>query len=422
MRMLLGFMPSREPFPAAAILQEHEDDRGLLLWMSLRAVDLWIGADSAIRGSLFREDADQRRLACIDALPEQDAALADALRGVAGVLMGPPADAPTIASACAALAHWANAGGWPRTAFEAAARAALTDPRNPAHALLAGKMATQAAEYSRAAAWLARAIRLARRGGDGGCLAHALLAMAQIHMARGQREPAEAVLHQAIRAARRYGAWEVKPRAYHDLFCIQCTDGDVKTAAACALTAAEGYGLHHRLLPALAHDLSLFLSSQGRGSQVLPLMEELAPRMSTFPLRLVAFSSLGRVAGAAGDRARFAAAWSVVWGAIDLRVSEARAAEAMINLAWGAAHLRDTQRVEVAAREALRIATPRQEWQEVRAASEMLAELERGAFPESPPTAAGSDEDLHDALSAAEILLQQLLRTPALRDLSGRPG
>lgn len=126
--MLLGLMPSREPFPAAAILQEHGDDRGVLIWISLRAVDLWIGADPAIRGSLFREGADQRRLACIDSLPERDAALADALRGLAGVLIDPPADAPAIASACAALAHWANAGGWPRTAFEAGARAALTGP------------------------------------------------------------------------------------------------------------------------------------------------------------------------------------------------------------------------------------------------------------------------------------------------------
>lgn len=283
-------------------------------------------------------------------------------------------------------------------------------------------MATGTADYPRAAAWLTRAIRLARRGGDGVCLAHALLALAQIHMARGRREPAETTLHQAIRAARRHGAWEVRPRAYHDLFCIQCTDGDVKTAAAYALTAAEGYGLHHRLLPALAHDLSLFLSTQGRGSHVLPLMEALAPRMSTFPLRLIAFSSLGRVAGAADDRVRFASAWSAIWRMIDLRVSEERAAEAMINLAWGAAHLQDAQRVEVAAREALRIATLRQEWQEVRAANEMLARLERGTFPESPPTAAGSDEDLRDALAAAEILLQQLLRTPALRDLSGIAG
>jgi hypothetical protein len=131
-------------------------------------------------------------------------------------------------------------------------------------------------------------------------------------------------------------------------------------------------------------------------------------------LRLVATSNVARIAGAAGDRPRFLDAWTAVWQFVDRRISEERVAEALINLAWGAAELGDTARAEVAAREALRIAVPRQEWQEVEEAEGMLVRLSEGRLPDPPRVAAGTDEELRDALAAAEMLLRQLLQTPAL--------
>ncbi len=413
--MLLGLMPAREPFPAAAVLQELESDLGVVIWLSLRAVDLWSGCEPAARSRLFRQETERMRAVRIESLGVPEPVLRDALVVLSGLLGAPAVDGSLVASACAALASWADEGGWPRTAFEAAARAALAAPRAPAHALLAGTMALRAADYARATAWQARTIRLARRAGDGVSHANALLARAQVHMARGERAPAERALHETLRVARRHGAWEVKPRAYHDLFCIQCTDGDVRTAAAYALAAAEGYGLHHERLCALAHDVALFLATQGRGDHALRLIEMLAPRLRRFSLRLLAFSSMGRVAGGVGDRARFGDAWSIVWEMLDPRISELRAAEALINLAFGAIGLGDAPRVEVAAREALRIGTARQEWREAAAAEHMLASLVDGRVPPAPPTASGSDDDLHDALAAAELLLQQLVQTPAVK-------
>lgn len=411
----LGLIPAREPFPAAAVLEEHDNDLGVLIWSSLRAADLWIEAGTA--EGLFSPRAERARVARIDALGAMEAPLSEALAVMAGILASPAVHARQLASACAQLAQWADDGGWVRTAFEAAARAAVIDPRDPRHALLAGTMARRAADHCRAHGWLVRAERLARRAGDGLSHANALLAAAQIHMVRGERGPAETTLRRAIRSARRHGAWEVKPRAYHDLFCIQCTDGDVRTAAAYALAAAEGYGLHHHLLLALAHDVALFLSMHGRAPHVLPLLEALVVRTASFPRRLIAFSSLGRVAGLAGDRVRFAAAWSGVWTRLDRRVSEDRAAEALINLAWGAAYLDDLQRLEIAASEALRIATPREEWNEVRAAEEFLRAIDRGSVPDCPAAVWSSDDDLRDGLAAAELILQQLLRTPAMRNV-----
>lgn len=413
MQILLGLMPSPKPFPAAAVLEEVSTDTAVLVWASLRAVDLWLGTDPADRGSLFTPAAEQSRLGLIEAAAPAEPARA-ALQVLAGLLGAPAVHGRQVGRACATLAHWADEAGWIQTAFEAAARAALAAPRELKYALLAGTMARRAADYDRAVAWLTRAARIARRARDGVNHANALLASAQIHMAKYERAAAEEALHQAIRAARRYGVWDVKPRAYHDLFCIQCTHGDVRTAAAYALAAAESYGLHHEFLPALAHDLALFLATQGRSAEALPLMEAIAPRLRQARFRLIALSNVARLAGAVGDRARFLDAWMAVWQFVDGRVSEERAAEALINLAWGAAELGDTARVEVAAREALRIATARQEAQEVEAAEGMLARLADGRLPDPPRVAAGTDEELTDAMAAAKLLLRQLLHTPAL--------
>jgi hypothetical protein len=411
-----GLLPAAEPFSAAPVLGELGNDVGLLVWASLRALELWIAADPSGRSRLFSAAAEQRRFGWIGAVEPLEPGIGHALRVLAGILGTPAVHGDQVAIACAALARWADAEGWTRTAFEAAARGALAAPRDPKYALLAGTMARRAADYHRTAAWLSRALRLARRAGDGVSHANALLAIAQIHMVRFEREAAEQALHRSIRAARRYGVWDVKPRAYHDLFCIQSTHGEVKTAAAYALAAAESYGLHHELLPALAHDLALFLAMQGRSAEALPLMEALAPRLRVPRFRLIANSNVARLAGAVGDRARFLEAWVAVWQFVDQRVSEDRAAEALVNLGWGAASLGDATRLEVAAREALRIAVPRQEGQEIEAAEEMLACLAEGRFPQTPHVAAGTDEELKDALAAAELLLRQLLKTPALRD------
>lgn len=99
-------------------------------------------------------------------------------------------------------------------------------------------------------------------------------------------------------------------------------------------------------------------------------------------------------------------------------MSEGLAAEALISFAFGAVALGDTPRVEIAAREALRMATARQEWQEAAAARNLLASLAAGRLHAAPSIAAGTDDDLRDALAAAELLLQQLVRTPAVRSSS----
>jgi hypothetical protein len=76
----------------------------------------------------------------------------------------------------------------------------------------------------------------------------------------------------------------------------------------------------------------------------------------------------------------------------------------------------------VAAREALRIAVPCNEGQEIEAAELMLAGLAEGRFPELPGIATRSDTDLRDALAAAELLLRELLRTTAFTRIEGPGG
>jgi tetratricopeptide (TPR) repeat protein len=414
-----GLGPGCLTFAGAAVLDELNSDLGLLIWNSLRSVDVWARAGKDERQGLFTRPSAGRRQEWIDALAGPDPALRKTLNVLAGILDSPAPAPHQVALACAELARWANREGFTATAFEAAARAASAAPRVAAYCVLAGETARRLGDYTRAASWLTRTLRLARRTRDRRSYGRALLEMAMIHMVRYEREPAERRLHQAIRAARRHSLWNVRARAYHNLFCIQTTEGDVRTAAGYALAAAESYGLHHPQVPALAHDVALFLATHGRYERALGILEALAMRFPRKRERILAVSTLGRVSGLAGDRLRFVDAWSTAWKMLDDGTGENYAAEAMINLAWGAAALGDGMRMEIAAREALRIAEVREEGQEIQSARQMLAAAAAGTFPDGPRTAAGSDEELRDALSAAEKLLEQLARFPAVvRQLS----
>ncbi|HEX6909353.1 MAG TPA: hypothetical protein VF142_03110, partial [Longimicrobium sp.] len=256
---------------------------------------------------------------------------------------------------------------------------------------------------------------------DGRHYGLALMSLANLHMQRFEMELAIRRLRQALGAARRFAVWDLRGLAYHDLFLISATHGSAAQAARYAFYAVRGYGRFHPRLPALAHDLAWFLILQGRPRRALAILQALDDRSMRAPERLLVLSTTAWAAGAAGEAQVFWEAWGAFWQWLDTVDSYDRAGEALINLAWGAAGLRDATRLEVAAREALRIALPRQEGQEIEAAETMLAALAAGRFPEPPGVAPQSDADLEDALAAAELLLRQLLRTTAIIR-TDRPG
>lgn len=416
----LGFGP--EPFEGAAVLDEMKGEQALLVWQILRDVDVWLAADRPRGHLLFSPEASADRSMEIDRLFPGGAVVHGSLHALSELLRGRRRDPAALSAACAALARWASEEGLAATAFAAGLRGAAASPRDPGYCYLAGLMARRRADYLRAEAWLRRSLALSRRVRDGRHYGLSLMSLANLHMARYEGELAERRLRQAIKAARRFAIWDLRALAFHDLFMLASTHGHPAQAARYALAAARGYGRFHPRLPALAHDVAWFLLVRDRPGRALRILQALDDRSLRPQERLLFLSTVARAAGAAGDAHVFWRTWVDLWQWLDTIPSYDRAGEALINLGWGAAHLGDAARVEVAARETLRIAVPREERQEIEAAEQMLATLAEGRLPLPPVRVPCSDAELQDAVHAAEMLIEQLLEAPALAEAAVETG
>jgi hypothetical protein len=401
-----------EPFEAAAVLEEMYGDAAFLLWCVMRGVDLMVGADQADRGELFVAGAMSNLRRWIDDAGDVDETLREHMLMLANLLGDAAPEMVRVSEACAVIAEWASNAGFGRSAYIAALRGAAASPREPAYAYQAGIMARRIAEYVRAEAWLKRTIALSRHRGDARHHALALLGLANLHIFRYEFEAATTKLQQTLGIARRFALWDLHPRVYHDLFGIAITDGTPRQAAAYALAAARGYGRFHPRAGGLAHDVAHFLLCLNRAPVALRILRALPLTCVRSAEQLLVLGNLGWAAGAAGEMHLFSEVWDGFWTRLDRVVEYDRTSGALINLAWGAASLRDATRVEVAAREALRIAAPRGEMLEVLQAEQMLASLADGVFPEWKNRVTSSPEDHRDAVAAAELLVRHMLRWP----------
>ena len=408
----LGFGP--EPFDGAAILDEMSGERALLVWQILRDVDVWLEQDRRESRILFSSGAGIDRVRQIDALFPREPTVHDALRTLAALLEG-PVRGTGISAACATLARWANDQELARTAFAAALRAAAASPRNPGYCHLAGVLACRSADYMRAEAWLCRSLVLARRASNARRYGLSLMSLAGLHRVRCEAGLAMRRLRQALRAARRFALRDVRALAYHDLFLVTSTHGSSGRAARYALSAARAYGRDQARLPALAQDVARFFLLRERAPCALRLLRAIDERALHPRERLRYLSTLARAAGAAGDEPTFRRAWNDLWQWLDARAADARAAEALVNLARGAARLHDPERVTAAAREAHRIAILCGARRELAAAERMLEGPAGERMAELPPRARCSDTEIADASAAAELLIGRLLQATGAR-------
>lgn len=383
-----GLLVGDEPFEGYQVLEELRDELGVLLWQSLRDVDLWASAPAERRGELFTPGSLRRRAERIGAGVPADSPVRPLLETLAQVMGGVVRGGPVeVAELCEEICRWAGDGGLPHTALAWAQRAALSAPDEAGPAYLVGVVARRAADYKRAETWFRRALALARRNRDWKFYGMAHMGIANMYMQRGDAPRARARLLQALRSARRYGVWTVRPLALHDLFCIAANGGENEQAETYARAAFRGYGRRHPRLPALAHDVAWFWMLQGQHARALPVFQAVVRHMSRPHERVIVWSNVGRAAGGAGLAAVFDRAWNEVWRVVDPRNDAERLAEALINLAHGAASLGETIRVEMAASAALTIAGRRGEGQERVAAEALLASARRSGTRRSEPAA-----------------------------------
>lgn len=401
-----------EPFEAAAVLDEMHGEPAFLLWCLLRDVDLAVTGDRTKETEMFAPGAERELHEWLRGATGIDDALREQMNLLAR-LAGDAAPALSeVSVACAAIAEWASGAGFGRTAYAAALRAAAASSRDPAYSYLAGIMARRIADYVRAEAWLKRTIALARHLEDGRHHALALLGLANLHIHRYELQPAIRGLQQTLGIARRFSLWDLRPSVYHDLFCIASMEGYTRKAAGYALAAARGYGRFHPRGLLLAHDVAHFLLRLDRAPMAFRVLQSLPLTRIRSAEQLLLLGSTGWAAGAAGESRVYREVWDVFWKRLDGVVEYDRAASALISLAWGAACLKDKTRLEVAAREALRIAKPRQEMLEAQQAEQLLNSLSEGVFPQLVSGESGTPDELRDAITAAELLLRDMLRWP----------
>lgn len=369
-----GLLVQGEPFEGYHVLDETRDELGLLLWQSLRDVEVWAMAEPNERMELFRSGSLRQRMERIEEEVDPAAPVRPVLEGLASLLSRP--DAVTsleVCELCEELSRWASGAGLPRTALAFAQRAAMAAPQEAGPAYMVGLISRRAADYRRAEVWFRRALALARHNLDWRHYGLAHMGLANLYMQRGDAPRARARLLRALRSSRRYGVWTVKPYALHDLFLINATGDDPKLAEQYARAAYRAYGRRHPRLPALAHDVAWFWTLQRQFHRALPIFQAVLPHFSRPPERMVVLSNIARAAGGACSFITFDRAWNEVWQMVDDSKDRERVAEALINLAHGAAALGLVVRMEMAASYALTIATRRSEAQQQVAAEELLA-------------------------------------------------
>ena len=367
-----------EAFEGMAILEEIRSPLGVLLWQASRDVNLWAAEPPEERAGLFVPGAEAWLLGMIRSA-EVDVQLESPLMTIMRMVASPEsARVETIELACQHVAHWADTHGYSATSIAYAQAAALTVPFDAGAAYAVGRLARRRAEYSRAETWFRRSIALARQSGDWTSYALAFSGLGNLYMQRGNFPAARRFHIRALRAARRHSLRPIQGAALHDLFVIAAGSNQKDDAERHARSAFELYGPEHPRLSALANDIGYFWMERGHFVPALNVFQALLPHVARHEDRLVGLANIVRAAAGAGQRKLFEETWDEVWDGLARNESTENAAQVLLELAHGAAHLGESERAERAAERAVRIARERAESKTLLSAESVLESVRRG--------------------------------------------
>ena len=350
-----------EIFEGLGVLDEVTGERGLVLWQSLRDALLWAEAWDDERAALFAADAERARMAMI--LTAQPSPELEEPLGVLARMLGEPTQISQemVALACRRVSQWADDEGLLTTALAFAQAAATVTPGDPGAAFAVGKLARRRAEYARAETWFRRTIALARQIGDWATYAQAFLGLGRMYMQRGNLPAARRFLIRSARAAQRNSLHSIEGMALHDMFGVAVEAGRVDEARDLARAAYEAYGPQNADLPRLAQDIAYWWITQGYFARALPVLRSVLPHHPHASDRLMVLGNIARASGGLGDRETFRTAWDECYDLVRNASVDERAAQGLLDLAYGAASLSMWDKAEMAAREALDIGSRRQE-------------------------------------------------------------
>jgi tetratricopeptide (TPR) repeat protein len=387
------------PYDGHELLRElHQkrlpDTLALYLWQLLRNARLFADAGPSERPALFPGDAAVRLCHLHERAKQASPALfppSGALETLArlAVLTRRPGPDPErkVAYALVTIAMWADKTDLLWTAALFAQTAALVHPLDTSAAYLTGRLARNLARYEAALEWYRRARGIARRSHDWNQYALAWAGIGNVYVRRGNIPRAIQAFRKCLRATRRYGLPEIRGMAMHDMFGLLVEQRRYNDAVRAAKEAFRLYSrTHHPRLPALVHDIALYWQRRGHSRRALPVLYALLPHLKRPENVLLCWSSIALAAAEAADRETYHQAWTACWEIIDAPGStEENHAAAAINLALGAARLRDNARLSVAASFAHAVAERRREAEYLIQAEEIARKGTRTSVPGPAP-------------------------------------
>ena len=392
-----------ETLEGTDMLEEFSGAVGMALWQSARDVTLWAGArEPQERAGLFRDAAHDQRVRQMDAAG-LDAAVDAPLRTLLRICRDPEAiTEDEVLSACRDISDWAEGQEKLATSITFAQAGALAAPTNAAAGFRVGQLARRKAEYARAESWFRRVIGLGRQAKDWASYSEAFLGLGELYTQRGNLPAARRFHVRGLRAARRHGLRDIQGRALHNLFMLS-GDGSPQEALDYARNAFKAYGPSHPRLPVLAHDLAYFWMQRGRFAQALSVFQGLLPHITRPGERMLTVADVGRAAGGAGTRAVFDEAWDELWSLAGDWHTRPAAGQALLDLAWGAASLKDWARAERAATTARDVASRKEEMKVVMEAESLLDSVSRKRNLDAVQPAAGADDEAESEGLAADL-------------------
>lgn len=367
-----------EPLEGGTILEELPTPLGGLLWETARDVRLWTAAPREERSELFSAESAAKRERALGVVDAPDP-LRSALSALSTVLSEPAdAEVDALAEACRSVAGWAEEAGLLGIALAYTQSLALLHETDPRVAYEVGVLARRRAEHARAETWFRRAVMLARQVGDWTSYSLAFVGLGNLYLQRGNYPIARKLHIRAKRAAHRHSLHAIEGMALHDLFVMASASGEVESAEELATDALAAYGPGHPRLPVLAHDVAYHWLERGYFGPALSVFAAVLPHIERPAERIGVLADTARAAAAIGASQIFDDAVREVLSLAERPDTSETAAQAMLDIAHGAATLKDWPRAESAARRAIEIATARNEARTRLAAESVLESVQRG--------------------------------------------
>lgn len=323
-----------EAFEGEPVLREFAGDFGVLLWRTVRGVELWAQLEPGERAEAFPEGSYEARMRLLQASKVEPAVM-EPLVLAAGVLRG-GADPARISAACVDVARWTEAEGGLATALLFAQAAYACLPEQPELAQAVGRLAWYQSDLGRAETWFRQAIAMARRGRRWADYTYGYLSMASLHRDRGSGPGARHAALRALHSARRHSLREYAGVAHHTLAELAIGARREEDVLYHARQAYEAYGRGNPRVAGLANDLAYGWMDRGYFSLALPVFQSLRGAMTGPRDELFVAANTARAAAGAGKTELFEESRGEVERLLEYPHAASGSAAALLEVAHGA--------------------------------------------------------------------------------------